>query len=85
MKKLMLTAIAVTFATPLLAGPSCTPAEQNTPAWEVVKGFEDLGGEVIKFKISSGQCYEIYGKVEGMKVEIYYDPATGKEIERIES
>ena len=85
MKKLMSTALAVTFATPVLAGPTCTPADQSTPAWEIVKGFEDQGGEVIKFKISSGQCYEIYGKVDEKKVEIYYDPATGEEIERIES
>ncbi len=85
MKKPMIAVLFAVLAGPALAGPSCTPAEQNTPAWQIVKGFEEQGGEVIKFKVSSGKCYEIYGRVEGKKVEIYYDPATGKELERNES
>ena len=30
------------------------------------------------FKITDGDCYELYGwNEEGKKVEIYYDPVTG--------
>ena len=37
------------------------------------------GYEINKFKITSGQCYEIYGKNQaGKKVEIYFDPVSGK-------
>jgi hypothetical protein len=47
--------------------------------------FEEEGGEVISFKINDGQCYEIYGKVDGVNMEIFFDPNTGEELDRIEA
>ena len=42
-----------------------------------------MGFEIMKFKVSSGNCYEIYGKDKtGQKVEIYFDPATMAEVKR---
>ncbi len=85
MKKLMLTALAATIATPLLAEPSCTPSDSLKPVWEAIKTFEDEGGEVLKFKINDGGCYEVYGKLNETKMEVFFDPNTGVEIERINS
>jgi hypothetical protein len=47
--------------------------------------FEEEGGEVISFKINDSQCYEIYGKVDGVNMEIFFDPNTGEELDRIEA
>ena len=85
MKKFMLTTLAVTFATPLFAEPSCTPGDSLKPVWEAIKTFEDEGGEVLKFKINDGGCYEVYGKLDDTKMEVFFDPNTGVEIDRINS
>ena len=65
------------------AGPSCN-APQNT--WMKETDFKAMvvkqGYTIKTFKVSKGQCYEIYGQDKsGKKVEIYFDPATGKPIE----
>jgi hypothetical protein len=39
------------------------------------------GYEIKKFKITKGNCYEIYGwDKQRVKVEIYFDPVTGKAV-----
>ena len=44
---------------------------------------EKQGYQIKTFKVSKGQCYEIYGHdKDGKKVEIYFDPVTGAELER---
>ena len=63
------------------AGPQCTTQPQS--AWIDAGKFQmelkAQGYEINKFKITSGQCYEIYGKNQaGKKVEIYFDPVSGK-------
>ncbi len=86
MKKLILATTLTALASPAFAGPSCTLDENRKPAWEVVKAFEEQGGEVVKFKISGGKCYEIYGRTDGgKKVELYIDPVTGEILESNES
>jgi hypothetical protein len=84
MKKLLLTAVFATLAAPVLAEPACNPGETLKPVWESLKAFEDEGGQVIAFKINGGGCYEVYGKLNDKKFEIFFDPNTGIEIERIE-
>ena len=68
-------------ATPALAGPQCT--REPRPTWQDAARFranlEAQGYVIVKFKTTSGQCYEIYGKDKtGAKVEIYFDPSDGK-------
>ena len=85
MKYLVLaTGLSLT-AIPAFAEPTCTPGEALKPVWEAIKAFEDAKGEVLKFKINDGGCYEVYGKLDGVKMEVFYDPNTGQEIDRIES
>ncbi|PZR40655.1 MAG: PepSY domain-containing protein, partial [Ectopseudomonas oleovorans] len=39
------------------------------------------GYEINKFKVTGGNCYEIYGfDKDGKKVEIYFDPVSGKPV-----
>jgi hypothetical protein len=85
MQKLLATAALALVAAPALAEPSCAPAEAPKPVWEALKSFEEEGGSVIAFKINDGGCYEVYGTLEDQKYEVFFDPATGAEIERIES
>ena len=68
-------------AGPALAGPDCQAGGPNLPMWQVAKRFEDAGGTIGTMKTSDG-CYEIYGRQGEARVEIYYDPRTGAELER---
>ena len=83
MKSLMLSAVAVLISGAALAGPACNvPKEKWLPEAGFKKDLEAQGYQIKTFKVSKGQCYEIYGfDKAGKKVEIYFDPATGKPIE----
>lgn len=83
MKSLMLSAIAVLISGAALAGPACNvPKEKWLPEAGFKKDLEAQGYQIKTFKVSKGQCYEIYGfDKAGQKVEVYFDPATGKPIE----
>jgi len=63
------------------AGSQCTT--QPRTAWQDADKFQaelkSQGYQIGKFKITSGQCYEIYGRDKtGKKVEIYFDPVSGQ-------
>jgi hypothetical protein len=46
------------------------------------RGLEEKGYQIKTFKVSKGECYEIYGfDKAGKKVEIYFDPATAAVLE----
>lgn len=85
MKTTLLAALLAFAAAPAFAEPSCNPGSELKPVWESIKMFEEEGGEVVSFKINDGGCYEIYGKVDGKNMEIFFDPNTGEELERIEA
>jgi hypothetical protein len=70
-------------ASPALAGPDCGGKAMTTPMWQVARTFEEAGGAIRDMKIEDG-CYEIKGEAAGKKVEVYYDPTTGAELEREE-
>ncbi len=82
MRALFFTILAL-FSTVALAGPQCTEADKST--WlDQAKFQEDLkekGYEIKVFKITDGNCYEIYGwNKNKKKVEIYFDPVSGKAV-----
>ncbi|MEZ5535714.1 MAG: PepSY domain-containing protein [Thiolinea sp.] len=72
----------------VLAGPDCTSEPQDKWMSELdmqKKIVNEYGFTMQKFKVSSGNCYEIYGhgpKEEGsdemVKIEVYFDPLTGE-------
>ncbi|MDO9625763.1 PepSY domain-containing protein [Pseudomonas sp.] len=82
MRKLLL--LSLVLASPLtFAATQCTTADKAQ--WQDQDKFQaDLkahGYEIKKFKVTGGNCYEIYGfNKEGQKVEIYFDPVDGKVI-----
>ncbi|MDR6235297.1 PepSY domain-containing protein [Pseudomonas oryzihabitans] len=67
----------------LAAEPQCTQADKST--WQNADQFQaklrEQGYEIKKFKITKGNCYEIYGfDKDKRKVEIYHDPVSGKAV-----
>lgn len=61
----------------------CTTADKST--WQDQEKFQaqlkEQGYRINKFKVTKGNCYEIYGfDKDGRKVEIYHDPVTGKAV-----
>ena len=82
MRKILLLSLII--ASPLaVAGPQCTTAERSQ--WQDEKAFQDThkaeGYTISKFKVTAGNCYEIYGfDKDKRKVEIYHDPVTGKAV-----
>jgi hypothetical protein len=76
-----------------LAGCAGEPATQctSTPQgeWQDADAFQQTllarGFEINEFKVTEGNCYEIYGfDADGTKVEIYFDPVDGSVVKREE-
>lgn len=83
--RIAITALTLTLAAgAALAGPQCNvPKNQWMKEADFRAMVEKQGYQIKTFKVSSGQCYEIYGfDKAGKKVEIYFDPATGAELQR---
>ena len=85
MKKTLIAALITVCPAPVFAEPACTPGTDLKPVWESMKAFETEGGTVIAFKTNSGGCYEIYGSLNGTKMEVFFDPNTGEELDRIDA
>jgi len=78
--KVLFSLIAATIISlPVIAGPECTTEAKDK--WQDQTAFQksltDQGYKIKKFKVTKGNCYEIYGwNKEGKKVEIYFNPIT---------
>ena len=82
-KFVVATAFALS-ASAAFAGPSCEVPKDKWMKEADFKGqLESQGYQIKTFKVSKGQCYEIYGfDKAGKKVEIYFDPATAAILEQ---
>lgn len=80
MKHLVITAVCVVLTGAAIAGPKCDkPKDQWMKESAFRTQLEQKGYQIKTFKVSSGQCYEIYGSDKsGKKVEIYFDPVTAE-------
>ncbi len=81
--KTLLTVAGLLVATTALAGPECTKDAKEK--WQNEKSFQENlvkdGYKIKKFKVTKGNCYEIYGhNKDGKKVEIYFNPITGEKV-----
>ena len=83
MKNLSALFVTTLVARAAVAGPTCTvPQEKWIKEADFKARLEAQGYQIKTFKVSRGQCYEIYGfDKNGRKVEIYFDPQTGAVIE----
>ncbi len=82
MKKLLMLALVLA-ASSAFAGPECTKEPKSK--WQDQKKFQEnlkeQGYKIKVFKVTKGDCYEIYGwNKEGKKVEIYFNPVDGKKV-----
>ncbi len=81
----VLAGAAVLAASPALAGPRCTDepkttwlSEEAMKAKIAAMGYKDIR----TFKVTAGNCYEIYGfDKDGKKAEVYFHPVTGAIVE----
>lgn len=66
-------------ATAVWAGPECTTEPKEK--WKDQKAFKaelEKQYKIKVFKVTKGNCYEIYGwNKAGKRVEIYFHPVTG--------
>lgn len=81
MRKLLLIALTTLAASSAFAKTECTTAPKEQ--WQDQQAFQEnlkaQGYTIKKFKVTAGQCYEIYGfDKDKRKVEIYFDPVSGK-------
>lgn len=83
MKKLLIATLVSTLAGAAFAGPSCqVPKNQWMKEADFKAKLEAQGYQIKTFKVSKGECYEIYGfDKAGKQVEIYFDPATAAVLE----
>ena len=81
-KTFLISLLMITSST-AIAEPKCT--QEPKDKWKEQKAFEqslkDQGYKIKKFKVTSGNCYELYGwSKDGKKVEIYFNPVTGETV-----
>lgn len=76
------TVLGLTLAGTALAGPTCAPDRNGwKPEAEFRKELQAQGYQIKVFKVTKGNCYEIYGHDKaGKKVEIHFDPVSGKPV-----
>jgi hypothetical protein len=86
MKNLLLTMTLTAAFSTAYAEVSCT--KEPTSKWKNQDSFKkelEVNYKIKKFKVTAGNCYEIYGwDKKGNKVEIYFNPVTGEIIKQRE-
>jgi hypothetical protein len=84
-------AIALAFTVlcgPAFAGPNCTsePKEKWLSEGDMKSKIATLGYKYKVFKVTTGNCYEIYGlDSSGKRIEIYFHPVSGQVVEEHKS
>ena len=83
MTKLLIATLLATTAMAASAGPTCqVPKDKWMKEADFKAKLEAQGYQIKTFKVTKGECYEIYGMDKsGKKVEIYFDPATAAVLE----
>lgn len=81
--KFLISAFLMIASLSAFAGPDCT--KEPKTKWQDEKKFQEKlvadGYKIKVFKVTKGNCYEIYGwNKEGKKVEIYFSPIDGSKV-----
>ncbi len=80
-KQAIIAIAAMSASVSVLAATQCNvyPESEVIPQDKFQQQLKEQGYEIKKFKVSKGNCYEIYGRnKDGKKVEIYFDRKTGE-------
>jgi hypothetical protein len=78
----------MTMCGPAMAEPKCTsePKDKWISESEMKSKVAGLGYQAKIFKVTKGNCYEIYGlDKSGKRIEIYFNPITGNIVEEHKS
>ena len=80
--KLTVFLMTTLISTSVFAGHECT--NEPKEKWKDAKAFEEQLKKEYKikvFKVTKGNCYEIYGwNKAGKKIEVYFNPITGEKV-----
>jgi hypothetical protein len=86
MKMFTIGLLAFAFASQSFAEVNCT--KEPAAKWKSQEAFQkELSAKytIKKFKVTSGNCYEIYGlDHDGKRVEIYFNPVDGSIVKQKE-
>jgi hypothetical protein len=88
MRRLLLGMIVSLVSGSAFAGPTCTsePKDKWLSEAAMKEKIATLGFKYKVFKVTTGNCYEIYGQNgSGQRVEIYFHPMTGAVVEEHKS
>ncbi|HEX5778172.1 MAG TPA: PepSY domain-containing protein [Xanthobacteraceae bacterium] len=88
MRRVVLLLTFAVLAGPAMAGPNCTSEPKANWLSEAAmkEKIAALGYKFRVFKVTSGNCYEIYGTdTGGKRIEVYFHPVTGKVVEEHKS
>lgn len=79
---LVFASLGLALASQAQAGPNCASSKDGwKPEAEFRQELQAQGYQIKVFKVTKGNCYEIYGHDKaGKKVEIYFDPISGKPV-----
>jgi hypothetical protein len=81
--RIFLMLLMVSFAFPALARTQCTTEAKDKWISEVDMKAQiaAAGYKPDVFKVTKGNCYEIYGRdAKGKRAEVYFNPVTGKAV-----
>lgn len=84
MRQWLLVVVILLLAGSAIAGPACTnePKTKWLSAGDMRAKIVARGFKFKTLKVSSGGCYEIYGRNKaGRRVEVYFHPITGAIVE----
>jgi len=85
MNRFIIAAVLLATGSAALAEPRCTsePKGKWISESDMKAKIASLGYQTKVFKVTKGNCYEIYGfDKAGKRVEIYFDPVTGGIVEQ---
>jgi hypothetical protein len=88
MRRLLLGLIVAIVSGSAFASPSCTnePKDKWLSERAMKEKIVALGYKFKVFKVTAGNCYEIYGRnKDGQRIEVYFHPMTGAVVEEHKS
>jgi hypothetical protein len=88
MHRLFIVLVLLAMCVPAAAEPKCTtePKEKWISESDMKSKVSNLGYQAKVFKVTKGNCYEIYGLDKaGKRIEIYFHPITGNVVEEHKS
>jgi hypothetical protein len=81
--RIFLMLLMASFAFPALARTQCTtdPKDKWISEADMQAQITAAGYKPDVFKVTKGNCYEIYGRdAKGKRIEVYFNPVTGKPV-----